>query len=178
MNFEIISSENHYHGRAFDVERVNAHLPDGRTHHYDLVKHKDSVTILPIDSEGNIWFVSQYRLGAMNTLIELPAGVLELDELPEIGASREVREETGMAAGKLQKIGEFYLAPGYSSEFMHIFLATELHSDPLQADEDEFIKVRKIPVKEVYEMAEKGELKDAKTLGALLLARQFIHSAG
>ncbi len=174
MNFEIIHRESHYQGRAFNVERVEARLPDGRTNSYDLIQHNNSVTILPIDEKGNIWFVEQYRLGSMNNLLELPAGVLNNGEEPETGAAREVREEIGLSAGKLQKLGEYYLAPGYSTEFMYAFLATDLHTDPLQPDEDEFINTVAIPVKEVYKIVEKGEIKDSKTLAALLLAKRFI----
>ena len=174
MNFEIIHRESQYQGRAFNVERLKTRLPDGRINYYDLVQHHDSVTILPIDQEGNIWFVQQFRMGSMNILLELPAGVLDDGEDPETGAAREVREEIGLSAGRLQKLGEYYLAPGYSTEFMHAFLATDLKPDPLQADEDEFLKIRTIPAKQVYQMVQKGEIKDSKTLAALLLAEKFI----
>jgi len=174
MNFEIINRAFHYQGRAFNVERLETRLPDGRISFYDLVQHNDSVTILPVDQEGNIWFVQQFRMGSMNILLELPAGVLDDAEDPETGAAREVREETGLSAGKLQKLGEYYLAPGYSTEFMHAFLATDLTPDPLQADDDEFLKVQVIPTKTVYEMVQKGEIKDSKTLAALLLAEKLI----
>jgi len=174
MNFEIINRVFHYQGRAFNVERLETRLPDGRISFYDLVQHNDSVTILPVDQEGNIWFVQQFRMGSMNILLELPAGVLDDAEDPETGAAREVREEIGLSAGKLQKLGEYYLAPGYSTEFMHAFLATDLTPDPLQADDDEFLKVQVIPTKTVYEMVQKGEIKDSKTLAALLLAEKLI----
>ena len=104
-------------------------------------------------------------------LLELPAGTLEEGEEPSVCAAREIREETGFAAGKLEKIGEFYLAPGYSTEFMVVFLATELTYDPLEADADEFLSVEKISVKDALEMAEQGKMPDAKSLAALLLAR-------
>ena len=89
-------------------------------------------------------------------------------------AAREVREETGMAAGSLQRIGDFYLAPGYSTEFMAVFLATELYPAPLQADADEFLEVEKVPVRQAYQMAESGQVPDAKSLAALLLARPHL----
>ena len=177
MNFEIIHRKSHYQGRAFNVERLETKLPDGRINFYDLVQHNDSVTILPLDQEGNIWFVQQFRMGSMNILLELPAGVLDDGEKPETGAAREIREETGLSAGKLQKLGEYYLAPGYSTEFMYAFLATDLKPDPLQADDDEFLKVRAIPTREVYDMVQKGEIKDSKTLAALLLAEKYIHTS-
>ena len=85
-----------------------------------------------------------------------------------------MREEIGLAAGKLLKLGEFYLAPGYSSEFMYIFLATNLYPAPLEADDDEFIEVETIPAQEVYKMLDSGLIKDGKTLAALLLARPHL----
>jgi 8-oxo-dGTP pyrophosphatase MutT (NUDIX family) len=98
-------------------------------------------------------------------------------ELPEIGAARELREETGMAAGHLKKLGAFYLAPGYSNEYLHAFLATDLRVDPLQADEDEFIECVKVQAAESVMMAERGLIEDAKSLAALLLARPYLHTS-
>jgi ADP-ribose pyrophosphatase len=107
-------------------------------------------------------------------LLELPAGTLDGDEDPAVCAAREIREETGMAAGTLTKVGDFYLAPGYSTEFMHVFLATDLSFDPLEADADEFLSVEHIPVAEAIRMAERGEMPDAKSLAALLLAKSSL----
>ncbi len=89
-------------------------------------------------------------------------------------AAREIREETGMEAGRLQKVGEFYLAPGYSSEFMAVFLATDLKHNPLDADDDEFLQVEKIPVKDVTAMFERGDVPDSKSLAAWLLAKPYL----
>jgi ADP-ribose pyrophosphatase len=97
-------------------------------------------------------------------------------ELPENCALREIREETGFAAGKLIKLGEFYLAPGYSTEYMVVYLATELHPDPLPGDQDEFITLEPIPIDQAYNFALNGEIQDGKSLAALLLARPLIHS--
>ena len=94
-----------------------------------------------------VWFVTQFRMGSENILLELPAGVMNKNETPMDCALREVREETGMAAGKMVPLGSVYLAPGYSNELNHIFLATELRHDPLDMDEDEFLQVQKIPAK-------------------------------
>jgi ADP-ribose pyrophosphatase len=85
-----------------------------------------------------------------------------------------MREETGMSAAKLEKIGEFFLAPGYSTEFMHVYLATGLSPAPLQPDEDEFLSIERLPVAEVYARIESGGFRDGKTLAALLLARPFL----
>jgi ADP-ribose pyrophosphatase len=127
--------------------------------------------MLPIDEHGNLFFVRQYRHAAGADLLELPAGTRDEDESYEACAKREMREETGMAAGKLEKLGDFYLAPGYSTEFMVVYLATDLSHDPLEADADEFLQVEKIPVKKAIEMAQRGEVPDAKSLAALFLAR-------
>ena len=167
-----------YTGRVFRVESVQVRLPDGRVRRYDLVNHRGAVTILPLDADGQVWFVRQWRIGAQQELLELPAGVLEEGEDPAVGAAREVREEIGLAAGKLLEIGQFYMAPGYSTELMHVFLATDLYPDPLRADDDEFLEVIRIPLAQVLEMACNGEITDGKTLSSLLLAQKHIEQKG
>ncbi len=174
MPFELIKSEPLFQGRAFKIRRDQVKTPDGRQTKFDIVEHTGSVVILPIDEQGNLLFVRQYRHAAGLDLLELPAGTRDGDEPHEICAAREIREETGMAAGKLERIGDFYLAPGYSTEFMAVFIATDLRHDPLQADEDEFLQVEKIPVKKAMEMALHGEVPDAKSLAALFLARRYL----
>ena len=139
-----------------------------------IVDHPGAVTLLPVDSQGRVWFVRQYRHAIQQDLLELPAGTLEKGEEPQACARREVREEIGMAAELLQKIGEFYLAPGYSSEYMHVYLATGLMADPLKGDDDEFITVERIPIEQVYARAEEGTIKDGKTLAVLQLARPYL----
>ena len=173
-NFKVTKSKRIYKGKVFDFYQESVRYPDGREAAYDFIRHGGAVTILPLDDDDNIWFVRQYRHPIQGLLLELPAGTLEEGEAPEICAAREIREEIGMAAEKLQKIGEFYLAPGYSTEFMHIYLATGLSESPLTQDPSEYIQVEKYPVKEVFQMAEQGELMDCKTLAILTLARQFL----
>ena len=174
MDFTILNRKTIYEGRAFDVQKVLARLPDGREHEYDLVSHSGAVTLVPVDQDGNIWFVCQFRVGALQELLELPAGLMEKNEPPEISAGRELREEIGMAAEELRELGQFYMAPGYSSEYMYIYLATGLHTSPLPQDEDEFLQVQAIPVKQVYEMVHANQVRDGKTLAALLLAEPFL----
>lgn len=174
MPFEWIESEILLQGRAFKIRRDTLKTPDGRQTKLDIVDHGGSVVILPIDNENNLLFVRQYRHAAGGDLLELPAGTRDEEEPYETCAAREIREETGMEAGTLQKVGAFYLAPGYSTEFMAVFLATGLKENPLQADDDEFLAVEKIPLKKAIEMAEHGEVPDAKSLAALLLARPYL----
>jgi ADP-ribose pyrophosphatase len=168
--YELIQSEIVYPGRAFTIRRDHLRLPDGHETKFDIVEHIGSVVILPIDADGNLLFVRQYRHAARLGLLELPAGTLDEGEAPEHCASREVREETGMAAGKLEHLGGFYLAPGYSTEYMNVYLATDLRHDPLEADADEFLSVEPIPVREALEKAMQGEILDSKSLAALMLA--------
>jgi ADP-ribose pyrophosphatase len=174
MPFEWIRSEVLLQGRAFKVRRDYLKTPDGRETKLEIVDHGGSVVLLPIDTENNVLFVRQYRHAVGVDLLELPAGTRDEQEPYEECARREIREETGMAAGTLQKVGEFYLAPGYSTELMAVFLATGLNEDPLQADDDEFLQVEKIPLKTAIDMAERGEIPDAKSLAALLLARPHL----
>ena len=138
---------------------------------FDIIEHGGSVVIIPVDEKGNVLLVRQYRHATGGELLELPAGTLDDNEDPEVCAAREIREETGMAAGELTKLGEFYLVPGYSTEFMVVFLATGLSHNPLEADADEFWSVESIPIAEAIKMAERGEIPDAKSLAALFLAR-------
>ena len=171
MPFELLKSETLMKGRAFCIRRDYLKTPDGRETKFEIIEHSGSVIIIPIDENGKILLVRQYRHATGGDLLELPAGTLEDNEDPEVCAAREIREETGMAAGALTKMGEFYLAPGYSTEFMVVYLATDLSPNPLKADDDEFLSVESIPVAEAFEKAERGEIPDAKSLAALFLAK-------
>jgi ADP-ribose pyrophosphatase len=174
MPFELIKSETLLQGRAFKIRRDYLKTPDDRETKFEIIEHGGSVIIIPVDAQGNIHFVRQYRHAAGIDLLELPAGTRDDNEPYEDCAAREIREETGMAAGKLLKVGEFYLAPGYSTEFMAVYLATELKHNPLEADDDEFLEVEKISIENAFEMAEKGEIPDAKSLAALLLVKPYL----
>lgn len=174
MGYETKHSETVYLGKAFDVRRDQILLPDGKETTFDVVVHPGAVTLIPIDSAGRILFVRQYRYAIGEELLELPAGTLDEGEEPEACAHREIREETGMSAGKLEKIGEFFLVPGYSTEYMYIYLASDLKPDPLPGDEDEFITVEAIAIQKIPELISQGILRDAKSLSALFLAEPYL----
>ncbi|PKO12361.1 MAG: ADP-ribose pyrophosphatase [Chloroflexi bacterium HGW-Chloroflexi-10] len=174
MDFKIINRETIYSTRAFEVQKILMQLPNQKQRHYDLVVHTGAVTIVPVDHEGNIWFVTQYRLGAETSLLELPAGTLDPGEDPLDCAAREIREEIGMAAGRLQFLGDFYMAPGYSSEHMYVYLAFDLYPQALEPDSDEFLHISKMPLPEAYRMIRNSELKDGKSLAAMLMAQPFL----
>ena len=167
---KIIKSETRYQGRAFSVRVDEVELRPGHVARLDVIEHTGAITLLPLDDAHNVWFVRQYRHPARQNLLELPAGTLNPGEQPELAANRELQEEIGMRAGRLEKLASFYLAPGYSSELMHVFLAQELIPSVLAPDEDEFLSVEKIPAGQCLGLIERGELRDAKSLATLLLA--------
>jgi ADP-ribose pyrophosphatase len=173
-DFPLMHSDVIYKGRVFTLRRDEVRLPDGKSAALDIIVHHGAATLVPVDGDGRIWFVRQYRHAAGEVLCELPAGTIDPGESAEACAAREIREEIGMAAGSLKQLGEFFLAPGYSTEFMRVFLATDLTPDPRPHDADEFLDVVSIPVAEAYAMALDGRIRDAKSLAALLLARPHL----
>ena len=177
MKFTQITSQMLYQGRVFNVRKDLVKTPADQQVSLEIVEHANAVTIIPLDEQGRLWFVRQYRHAAGVEILELPAGKLEAAEVPEACARREIREEIGMAAGKLEKVGEFYLAPGYSTEFMHVYLATDLHPDSLPGDEDEFLQVEVYPVEQAFQLASTGQVLDAKSLAALVLVRERLLQA-
>ncbi len=174
MTYEVLHTEMIYQGRAFDVRRDEIRLPDGKTARLEIVDHSGAITLVPVDAQKRVLFVRQYRHAAGEVLLELPAGMVERGEQPLECARREIREETGMAAGRIDLIGEYFLAPGYSNEFMHVFLARDLRPDPLPGDADEFITVEAIPFDTALRMADEGKIRDAKTLASLMLAKKYL----
>lgn len=174
MEFEVTHYETVYKGRAFDVRRDFVRLPNGQQKQRDVVVHDPSVVIIPLDENRQILFVKQYRHPIGDSLLELPAGVMETGETPLVTAQREIREETGMGAEDMKKIGEFYLAPGYSTEFMYVYLARGLYPAALPMDEDEDIRVEKVSSEHLVDQSKAAQFRDAKTLAALLLARPYL----
>lgn len=174
MKTQPIDQETLLQTKLFAVEAIQLMLPNRKAHIYNLVRHADSVTILPVDELGGIHWVCQYRVGAGKELLELPAGVMDAGESPLECAQREIQEEIGMKAAELLPLGSFYLAPGYCSEVNHAFLARRLSQSRLGMDEDEFINIHIIPVEESYQMAQDGKIQDAKSLAALMLAKTIL----
>lgn len=174
MTYKIKNEKTEFKTPLFTVKKVELSFPDGKDRQYDLIDIQDAVTILPIDDEGFVHFVKQYRIGAGRVLMELPAGKIEEGEDPLHTADREVREETGMAARELIHLGNFYMTPGYASEYMYCYLARGLIHDPLLPDPDEFLNVEKIHLDEVHKMILDQEIEDSKTLAVFMLAEQYL----
>ena len=171
---KVLKTETVYRGRTFSLRVDEVEFRPGLSTRLDIVEHTGAVTMLPLDYENNVWFVRQYRHSAREVLLELPAGTLGPDEDPLAGADRELQEEIGMRAGKLEPLLRFWLAPGYSTEMMHVFLATELSPSKLAEDDDEVITVEKVPAPRALAMAASGELSDSKSIVSLLVAaRRF-----
>jgi ADP-ribose pyrophosphatase len=173
MTPRVLTTETLYRGRVLALRLDEVEYAPGRSTRMEIVDHTEAVVILPLDHERNVWFVRQYRHAAGRELLELPAGVLPPGEAPADGARRELQEETGMTAGQLEPLLSFWLAPGYSTEYMHVFLATDLSPAPLAQDEDEVITVVKMPLPQALALAiDPGDSRsaDAKTSLALLAA--------
>lgn len=173
MTNEIISSETVFQGRAFKIQHDLVRRPNGEQA-YDTVHHIGAVAMVPIDSDGRILFVRQYRHAARRRLLELPAGTLEEGEPVEDTAQRELREEVGMAPGRLTKLADFFLAPGYSTERMHIYIAQDLRPESLPGDEDEDLQTEPLTLDEAFAAIRSGEIEDAKTMLGLFLFREYL----
>ena len=167
---EVVDSEVLLRGRVFDVVRATIRFPDGSEAEREIVRHPGAVALIAIDDAGRWLLVRQYRHPAGRQLLEIPAGTLEPGEEPRDTAARELREETGFAAGSLELIGESWMAPGFCTEFMRYYLATSLRPDPLPQDHDEHISE---PVAMSFEdllaAIDEGTIEDAKTLAAVTL---------
>jgi ADP-ribose pyrophosphatase len=174
MTMPIKDRQTIFKGRLIHLQNVDVELPNGQTSRYEVIRHPGAVAMLPVDEQGNIWFVQQYRVAVEQLMLEIPAGTLEAGEDPQDCAARELREEIGMSPAHLQKLATITLAPGYSSELLHLFLATGLSHAPLAHDDDEYLTPQLIAVKEAYAMAQRGEIGDSKTLSALLLAQPYL----
>lgn len=170
MGIEVLSTSTPFRGKIFDIQVDQLRLPDGQEMRFDYLVHPGAVTLVPYDNQGRIWFVRQYRHAVGAELLELPAGTLEPHEPAERTAQRECREEIGMRAGKLERLGGLYMVPGYSTEHMQIYLATELEPDPLPRDQDELLEVTQLPLEQVLAQLRAGELHDAKTVASIALA--------
>lgn len=169
MAYQVQNSEVIYLGKVFRLRRDEIEDRHGQRRHFDIVEHGGAVAMVPIDADDRVWFVRQTRPAVGEVLLEIPAGTLGAGEDPRDCATRELREEIGMSASVLNPLGGFFLAPGYSSEYLHLFEALELSPAPLPPDDDEDLEIVRIPFSETIQMLHQGALKDAKTVAALLL---------
>ena len=165
-----ISSERLYEGRILNVRKDTVRMPNGREATREVVEHSHAVCIVPVDDDGNVLFVRQYRKPTEQSILEVPAGGVEEGELSEDTVLRELQEEVGYTADRLQHLASFWVAPGWATEYMHAYLATGLQPSKLVGDDDENIEVVRIPLEQAVSMIQTGELNDGKSIASLLLA--------
>lgn len=163
-----VRSEVVHRGRLFDVRVDRLRWPDGLEVEREVVVHPGAVCIVPVTDRGTLLFVEQYRHPAGKRLLELPAGTLEPGEEPGATARRELEEEVGFAAGHLRPLGGFYVAPGYTTEYIHLFVATALSPAQGTGDEDEDIAVVELTPAEALARIRDGRIEDGKSIIALL----------
>ena len=166
---EFIDSKKIFEGRVFDVT-VDTVREGDQTYQREIVRHGGSAVILPVFDDSTIALVKQYRHPAVKYLLELPAGTLNDQEAPEVGAARELEEELGLVAGRMEKLSEFFISPGFLSEKMWLYLATDLRETEQRLEDDEAIEIVRMPIERALQMITDNEIEDAKTIIGLLLA--------
>lgn len=158
--------------RKFNVERGEYEIPGRGMVQRELVVHPGAVLIIPLLDCRNVVMIHNYRFAVGQELIELPAGTLEAGEDPMDCAARELQEETGYRAGRLESMGHFYTSPGFTNEIMHVFTATDLKEGPQELDDGEQIRVEVMPLADVFDACGSGRITDAKTVAALMIYLQ------
>ena len=161
-----------------NVRLDRAELVNGDVVRREVVEHPGGVTVIPVEEDGTVWCVRQFRYPFQREMLEVPAGKLEIGEKPLPAAVRELSEETGLEAGRMIYLGACCTSPGFSTEVLHIYLALELKHGDAHPDEDEFLNVEKHSLETLTEMVMSGEIDDAKTIIAVLKARRFLEAEG
>jgi ADP-ribose pyrophosphatase len=164
MQEKTLKTRKIFSGRIINLKEVIVKLPDGKTSKRELISHPGAAAIIPILPGNKVIFVKQYRKAIEKILLEIPAGTLEKNEKPINCAKRELIEETGFKAKKIKKILDFYPAPGYTSERIHIFTATGLSHVGSNTEPDEFIKTEILTKKQIKKLYKEGKIVDSKTL--------------
>ena len=169
-----VKSETLFRGKILNLRVDTVRMPDGRLATREIAEHSDSICAVPVDGERNVLLVRQYRKPLESDLLEVVAGGIEPGEEPHDAALRELQEEIGYTSGNLRLLSGFWVAPGWCTEYMHAYLATELTRANLAADYDENITVVRVPLDRVLGLVENGEIQDAKSIASLLLALRLL----
>lgn len=167
-----LSSRIAYRGRAVNLRIDTVQMPDGRQTTREIVEHADCIAVVAVDAKDNILLVKQYRKAVEKELLEIPAGGIEPGEDPVTAVQREMREETGFLPHKIESLGGFYSTPGYTTEYLYLFLATELTPMPLNAEDTAEIKLVPVPKNRIPDMIVSGEICDSKSIAGLL---RYLH---
>ncbi len=170
MNNRRLSSEYVYEGRIIKLRVDRVELPDGRRTIREVMEHPGAAVIVPIDDDGNVRLVRQYRDAIGKQLLEVPAGKLDPGETPDDCARRELREELGLIAGRLTRLTSFYSSPGFCDEILHVFLAEDLRQEEEQSDGEEFIEPEQRSMEPLADLL--AEFEDGKSLIGVMFAHQ------
>ncbi len=163
-----ISSQLIYEGRAVRLRVDTVQMPGGRKTTREIVEHSDCVAVVVIDADDNVLLVNQFREAVGRELLEIPAGGIEPGEDAETAVSRELREETGYLPRRIERLGGFYSAPGYCTEYLHLYLASDLIPSQLFAEDTENIEVVRVSLSEITSLITSGKICDAKSIAGLL----------
>lgn len=169
-----LKSETVFDGRIIHVRRDEIELPDGKHSFREVVDHHGGVCVLALDERNDVLMVKQFRYPYKEVVAEIPAGKLEKGEDPEAAAHRELREETGAVSSDLRSLGEIYPSPGYCGEIIRMYLARDLSFGEAQLDEGEFLDVERVPFADLVEQVLEGEIRDAKTVAAVLKTKLLL----
>ena len=172
-----LSSQLVYEGRAVKLRVDTVKMPSGRETTREIVEHSDCVAIIAIDASDNVLLVNQFRKPVEKELLEIPAGGIEPDEDPVATVRREMQEETGYLPRKVERLGGFYSSPGYCTEYLHLYLATDLTPGQLYAEDTENIKVVRVPVSQIPGLIASGSICDAKSIAGLFAFLEYQKSA-
>lgn len=164
-----LASQLVYRGRVVKLRVDTVKLASGRETKREIVEHSDCVAIVAIDTDSNVLLVKQFRKPVEKDLLEIPAGGIEAGEDPLSTVQRELGEETGYLPKKVERLGGFYASPGYCTEYLHLFLATELIPNRLIAEDTESIELVRIPLSQIPELIASGTICDAKSIAGLLI---------
>jgi len=159
-----------YSGRVVNLSVDRVRLPNGSVCELELIRHPGAAAVVPVDAEGQVLLIRQYRHAAGGWLLEIPAGKLDPGESPETCAMREVEEETGYRPGALVSLGWIWTTPGFTDEKIWLYLARELTRSKQDLQDDEVLTVERYPLDQAVEMAAAGEIHDGKSVCALLRA--------
>ncbi len=164
-----LSKETVYDGKLFKVVKEKVRLPDGNERPREIVQHPGAVALVVVDGDERLLLVRQYRRAADGVLLEIPAGTREPGEDAEACARREVQEETGYKAESVVRLGGFYSAPGFCTEYLDCFLMTGLAESRLQSDDDENLELERLTAAQAVEAIKRGEVRDAKSICGILM---------
>lgn len=172
-----LSSQLIYEGRAVKLRVATVQMPSGRQTTREIVEHSDCVAIIALDANGNILLVNQFRKPVEKELLEIPAGGIEPGEDPVTTVRRELREETGYLPRKVERLGGFYSTPGYCTEYLHLYLATDLIPSQLHAEDTESIRLIQVSVSQIPNLITSGSICDAKSIAGLLTFLEYQRNA-